>query len=113
MIKAILVVSFLLAGVASQAVEKNSSQDYCSVKSEKYPELQSGINKDTLCREAIAALVQQTNYKAGSPLELKVVGRETYSVSFAISYVTSENTYQLAGVEDWYPGGDSYFTLIK
>ncbi|MEK6556253.1 MAG: hypothetical protein AABZ31_13485 [Bdellovibrionota bacterium] len=92
------------------------AQAECLVKSFKYPELQSGINKKTICRETAHAL--ESDF-AIMPEDFDVVilanGYRTYqTVELEILLKKNKKTvYRVEGELSWWPGGDSYVELKK
>jgi hypothetical protein len=90
---------------------KTFAYDTCTVKAPRDRELQTGINKDTICDEVFYALKRERNTIADK-LKLRVTARSTFSVSLNIKYVTEEGTNGTEkGVLHWYPG-DSYVRLV-
>lgn len=91
-------------------VSSLANANTCYVKS-KFRELESGLNKQTICIDTLNALGVNKNLKG--ELYIQATGaRSTYSVELnsIIFSLDNHTLYNGAGVLNWFPG-DSYVNL--
>ena len=105
--KALFAAALLLAGFNAHAYD-----GYCVVQAPQYPDLETGLNRSTLCSDVVETLTRETGFKAGYPLTLTVQSVGSNSVSLLVNYVMHEESVTLSGTEFWYPG-DDYFVIDR
>ena len=84
----------------------------CSIKSDKYPQLEKGEYKKVYCQDVLDSLEYDLgrNISKGR-LKLKVTWVKFYSVGMSFKLKTDGKTYRGHGVQHWTP--EDRFFVIK
>jgi hypothetical protein len=86
-----------------------SDQSSCQVIAPNNPELEGGLNEETLCADATYTLTTQAAMPADSNLTLTVFSLSTYSVSLQYEFTGADGLLvQDFGTEYWMPGDHEF-----
>lgn len=101
----------------AQEQRKEEFAQPCKVKSEKYPELQSGVNKTTICSEVKRELNRSGKITSSDEVVLTEAGRSRNEVNFKAQVIPQKGTVGKKHVElavlSWWEGGDVYVNLVE